>query len=165
MGARGKHQLLRRGETAPEFRLQVLGGDAVALAEVLAEGPVVLAFFKTSCPVCQLTLPFLDRIWNGRNPQAPRIFGISQDDSADTRAFNKRFHVTFPVLLDPPRERYPVSNAYGISSVPTLYVIEQDGTVGQVIEGFVKREMASLGTRAGVNLFSDREYVPEWQAG
>ena len=61
--AAGKHgKLLEPGSRAPDFRLPQLDGGAVALREILANGPAVIAFFKTTCPVCQLTLPFLERI-------------------------------------------------------------------------------------------------------
>ena len=44
-----------------------------------------------------------------------------------------------------PEERgFPASNAYGISSVPTLFLIERDGTVSKVLEGWRKKEIAAL---------------------
>jgi peroxiredoxin len=47
---------------APEFRLPRADGGEIGLEEIIAQGPALLAFFKTSCPVCQLTFPFLERI-------------------------------------------------------------------------------------------------------
>ena len=41
------------GVYAPDFSLATVRGDQVSLAELLKKGPVVLAFFKVSCPVCQ----------------------------------------------------------------------------------------------------------------
>ena len=74
------------------------------LQDLIANGPVLLAFFKITCPVCQLTFPFLERLHTaGTLP----IYGISQNDAEDTREFNQHFGVTFPTLLDPRGERLP----------------------------------------------------------
>ncbi len=153
-------QLAATGSGAPGFRLRTPGGEEVALGGLLAEGPVVLAFFKVSCPVCQLTLPFLDRI----HP-AMRVYGISQDDARWTGDFVKRYSLTFPMLLDPEEDDYPASNAYGISSVPTLFLVEPEGNISRVIEGFRRREIQEIADRAGVSPFRPSEYVPEWKAG
>jgi len=50
---------LATGTKAPEFELKTLDGKKFSLRDELANGPVVLAFFKVSCPTCQYTFPFL----------------------------------------------------------------------------------------------------------
>jgi peroxiredoxin len=150
------------GEPAPAFELNTLSGGKQSLAEVLKSGPALLAFYKIGCPVCQLTAPYLERLAAGRNLQ---IVGVSQDDDSSTESFNQRFGVTFPTLLDQAREGYPASNAYGISSVPSLFLVEQDGRVSKSFSGFSKRDLEELGQRAGVAPFQAGENVPEWKAG
>ena len=80
MAARGQHRLLQSGSRAPDFRLPLLGGGETTLTEILARGPVLLAFFKISCPVCQLTFPFLDRVHAAALPGGLQIYGVSQND-------------------------------------------------------------------------------------
>jgi peroxiredoxin len=142
--------------------LKDLTGADVSLDEILAKGPALLAFYKISCPVCQLAAPYLERLTAG---SSPRIVGISQDDAAATQGFNQRFGVTFPTLLDSSKAGYPASNAYGITNVPTLFVVEPDGQIAKVIAGFSKRDLEELGARAGVQTFRAEENVPEWKAG
>ena len=162
MAARGQHRLLDAGRRAPEFRLDLLTGGSTTLSELLAHGPVLLAFFKISCPICQLTFPFLERIHAaGSLP----IFGISQNDAGDTREFNREFGVTFPTLLDTEEGGFAASNDYGISSVPTMFLVEPGGAIANVVEGWRKKEMEALGAPAGASLFRPDEYVPEWKAG
>jgi peroxiredoxin len=159
--ARGDRQLPEVGARAPEFRLPRLDGGDISLAEIAAQGPALLAFFKVSCPVCQLTLPFLERLQAGTLP----VYGISQNDAADTRAFAKRYRSTLPMLLDSQASGFPVSNAYGISSVPTMFLVERDGSIAQTMLGWRKQEIAALGATAGVRVIGPEDNVPEWKAG
>ncbi len=139
-----------------------MSGGHTTLAEILAAGPVLLAFFKISCPVCQMTFPFLERIYaTGRL----HIVGISQNDAAATREYNEEFGVTFPTLLDSEDEGFPASNDYGISSVPTMFLVEAGVAITQVMEGWRKRDIEALFSPATAGLFRPGEYVPEWKAG
>ncbi len=154
--ARRELPLPEVGARAPGFRLPRIGGGEISLGEITAQGPALLAFFKISCPVCQLTFPFLERV---HQAGALAVYGISQNDAEDTRAFADRYQNSFPMLLDSEKTGYAVSNAYGISSVPTIFAIGRDGSIEQVMLGWRKQEMAALGA-VGPN---DR--VPEWKAG
>ena len=157
-----QRKLLDPGAPAPEFRLPQLDGDAVALREVLANGPALIAFYKTTCPVCQFTFPFLERIHKaGTLP----VYAVSQDGAEDTREFNREYGIALPTLLDSARSGYAVSNAFGISSVPSTFLIERDGVVARVIEGWSKRDIESLGELAGAQVFRQGDNVPEWKAG
>lgn len=162
MWGRPKKVSIEAGSRAPSFRLKDLEGAEVSLDQILSKGPALLAFYKISCPVCQLTFPFLERLAAGSPLQ---VIGISQDDRASAEQFNRRFGVTFRTLLDESKAGYPVSNAFGISNVPALFLVEPDGHVGQVINGFSKRDLEALGQRAGVQTFRAEESVPEWKAG
>src|ERR1700733_734459 len=102
----------RKPSTA-SFPIASLDAEARSLEDILAQGPALLAFYKISCPVCQLTAPYLQRLAANN---AIQVIGISQDDANNTRGFMERFGVTFPTLLDLASEGYPASNAYGIAS-------------------------------------------------
>ena len=91
---------LTAGTKAPDFELKALDGKTFVLSEELARGPVVLAFFKVSCPTCQYAFPFLERLERSYGHKAVRIIGVSQNAPRETEAFAKEFGVTFPVLLD-----------------------------------------------------------------
>jgi peroxiredoxin len=160
--SRGDRHLLEVGARAPEFLLPRLDGGDVSLAEIAAHGPALLAFFKISCPVCQLTFPFLERIYQAG---ALPVYGISQNNARDTRDFAARYRTTLPMLLDNEKSGFPVSNAYGISSVPTVFLIERDGSVAQTMLGWRKQEMGALSPAAGVSVIRPEDNVPEWKAG
>ncbi len=153
--------MLKAGTKAPAFRLDDAAGGKRSLEDILSRGPALVALYKISCPVCQLTFPFLDRMAKG----SLQVIGISQDDERATEKFRKSYAPELPMLLDRDRQDYPASNAFGISHVPSLFLIEQDGTISRAWEGFVKSDMEAVGQRAGVAPFKPDEKVPEWKAG
>src|SRR5215475_1983062 len=114
------------GNPAPNFSLKTLDSTEFALSRALKKGPVVLAFFKVSCPVCKFTFPFLERLYQRYQSDNLTFLGVSQDNVSASRDFAKEFSVNFPILLDD--SAYTVSNAYRLSMVPTVFLIEQDGT-------------------------------------
>jgi peroxiredoxin len=162
---------LTAGTKAPEFELKAMDGQRFALREELARGPIVLAFFKVSCPVCQYAFPFLQRLERAYGHAGVRIVGVSQDDPKNTAAFTKEFGVTFPVLLDD-REAYPVSNAYRLTNVPSIFWIGQDGEIEVSSVGWVKADvteinlkMAESGKTTPAAVFKPGEDVRDFRAG
>ena len=162
---------LSAGTKAPAFELKSLDGKNFSLSEALSRGPVVLAFFKVSCPTCQYAFPFLERLQKAYRNNGVTLVGISQNDAKDTAAFNKEFGVTFPVLLDDTRT-YPVSNAYGLTNVPTIFWIAQDGEIEVCSVGWLKsdfeqinRRMAEAGKATPAVLFKPGEDVRDFRAG
>ena len=104
------------------------------MAELTVGKPALIAFFKSSCPVCQLTLPFLQRMAAGGGLE---IAAVSQDDMRTTEEFRSGFGVRMLTLLDESKNGYPASNAYGISSVPSLFMVEPGGRISMAVSGFV----------------------------
>ncbi len=160
-------EMLAPPAKAPEFSLKDMVGKSHSLANILAHGPTLLAFFKVSCPVCQYTFPFLERIYqgSGREKGAVQIIGVSQDPERQTVDFRREFGITFPMLLDEASETYPASNEFGISSVPSLFIIEQDGKISMSGAGFAKKDLEMFGHRMGVAPFHPGERVPEQKPG
>lgn len=124
--------------------------------------PFLLVFFKTTCPTCQLALPFLDRLEGGELP----VIAVSQDSPQATAEF-QRAHGGGKVRteFDRAEEHYPLSNAFGISRVPSLFLVEADGNISLAESGFQKTTFETLGQRAGVPIFKAEENVPSWKAG
>jgi peroxiredoxin len=165
------------GTKAPDFTLKTIDGKRFSMSEQLVQGPVVLAFFKVSCPTCQYALPFFERLHKayGKADGAPglpvKLVGVSQNDARDTAKFLKEFGVTFPILLDE-LGSYPASNAYGLTNVPTLFWIATDGEIEVSSVGWVKRDfeeinqkMAEHGKAHLAAVFQQGEDVRDFRAG
>jgi peroxiredoxin len=160
---------IRTGHQAPPFELGTATGERLSLASVLAHGPAVVVFFKISCPTCQFALPFIQRLYEAYGDGAG-FLGVSQDDAADTEEFRQEHGITFPALLD--EEGYPASNDYGLTNVPTYYLIGPDGTVRVDSVGFgkkaleqISKELAEYLGRPLSPVFFPEEIVPESKPG
>ena len=156
---------------APGFSLTSLDNKEYSLNALLERGPVVAAFFKISCPVCQFTFPFLERLYKRYGGDGVTFLGISQDDAKSTSKFAKEYGLTFPILLDD-ESGYAVSNAYGLTSVPTIFLIDTDGAVKVSSMGFDKKDLekiaAELAERKKTSLaplFRSDEVVPANKPG
>ena len=158
------------GTAAPEINLPSTTGTKFSLQEALKRGPVLAAFFKISCPVCQFTLPYLERIYKAYLGSAVNIVGVSQDEQNYTEEFAREYGITFPLLLDPV-DHYPASNAYDLTNVPSIFFITA-GEVKHSIVGWDKRDMEKLNAEvaraSGVPvqpLFRKGEDIPACKAG
>ncbi len=163
---------LETGVRAPEIALSLPDGRKFSLSEARKRGPVVAAFFKVSCPVCQLAFPYLERIFKAYSKSGTfTLVGISQDNASDTDAFGREFGISFPVLLDEPG-RYPVSKAYGLTHVPSIFLISPEGEIESSTVGWSKvdidelnRMLAKISHLAPAQLFRAGEKVPEFRPG
>src|SRR5258707_1458740 len=162
---------LTAGTKAPDISLGAVDGKTFSLQEALKKGPVLAAFFKVSCPVCQYTFPYLERLHKAHGDNKITIVGISQDDKRNTNAFLKEYGVSFPTLLDDPNG-YAVSNAYGLTNVPTLFLIGQDGQVEITSVGWVKQDVEDINDKLAaaeqtppLPIFKPGEDIREFRAG
>ena len=162
---------LASGSKAPNVELKTLDGKPFLLEDELSRGPVVLAFFKVSCPTCQYALPFLERLYKAYGHKGVKLVGVSQNNSTETAQFTKQFGITFPVLLDD-TSRYPASNAYGLTNVPSIFWVAEDGEIEISSVGWVKsdfdainRKMAEADKVPAAVVFKPGDDVRDFRAG
>jgi peroxiredoxin len=162
---------LTAGTKAPDISLAAIDGTTFSLQNALKKGPVVVAFFKVSCPVCQYTFPYFERVYKAHGGGNITFVAISQDDKRNTAAFLTQYGVTFPTLLDDPNG-YAVSNAYGLTNVPTWFLIGQDGEIEISSVGWVKKDVEDLNRKLAEfqkaplpQLFKPGEEVRDFRAG
>jgi len=149
------------GASAPEFELKTADGELRRLSEALQQGPVVLVFYKASCGTCQFTFPFIQQIYSKVGSVAPwTLWGISEDDFDETRAFARQNGITFDLLVD--EHPYPVSAAYGLHNVPAIFIVQSDGSVSLSDFGFSKETLNQI---AGFTFFTSDDGFPATRPG
>ena len=124
-------------------------GDKAPPIHGAPDEPFGVFFYKVTCPTCQLAAPVMpafERAFPGR------VIGVGQDPVPTLARFADDYDLGIASIEDPPP--YPLSDAYGIVSVPTLYLVD-DGRIGDVVgawdrSGF-NRVAAGLADRLGVD--------------
>ncbi|MBI3448816.1 MAG: TlpA family protein disulfide reductase [Acidobacteria bacterium] len=129
------------GERAPEISLPGIPEGC---------GHLLVVFYKDTCPTCQYTMPFVERIHRELAPRGGRIVAIAQDDAARTKAFAETFGITMPVLVDAPD--YAASTAYGLQIVPSVFVVETPAGGGAPV---VRRAFAGFSRKLLVEAAGD----------
>ena len=162
---------LTAGTIAPQFELPAMDGSKFSLQDALERGPVLPIFFKTSCPVCQYAFPYFERIYRTYGGEKISIVGISQNEKEETAQFAAHYAVTFPILLDDTK-RFSVSNAYGLTNVPTAFWIAEDGEIEISSVGWVRQDLEQLVQKAAsasgttpTPLFQASEQIADFRAG
>jgi peroxiredoxin len=152
--------MLEAGAEAPDFRLPDTHGAIKTLEEILSGGRALIAFYKMSCPVCQYTLPFLDRFDPGNHL---RVFAISQDKAKNAKKFAGEFDLRMPILVDD--ENYSASNAYRLTNVPSMFLVEPDGRISWTSMGFDRKALEELGHKVNASCFREGEKTPDFRPG
>lgn len=162
---------LSAGVRAPDFTLPTVDGGRVSLHQLLRKGPVVLVFFKVGCPTSQYAFPFFERMYQANRTSGASFLGVSQDDAKHTQTFLKQYGVTFPIALDDP-SHYAVSNAYGLTNVPTLFYIEPNGEIAISSISWSRTDVEAVNQKLAGNrqqlpptLWHKGEDVREFRAG
>ena len=162
---------LEKGRRAPAFTLPGADGKSIWTLQGLLDGKgAVLAFFKTECPTCQLEFPFVERIGKALAGRGVALLGIGQSTAAEIAGFRREFGVTFPIAMD--GEPHAVSEAYGLTHVPTLFLVDSTGGIRRTevgfskenLEAFLKDACALAGARSP-GLFESTDDVPPIQPG
>ena len=130
------------------------GSTAPAIPGIAFDGqPLVLFFYKVTCPVCQLAAPpveAFERAYPGR------IEGIGQDPPAKLAAFSNQYGMTFRVTADDPP--YPASTTYGIRVVPTTFLVDAEGRIADVVESWDREGINRVSK--GLAELTGAPYVP-----
>jgi len=123
-----------KGQRAPKIDLPTLQGGRLKL-ESLRGKVVVLDFWASWCAPCKEELPELERLKSTYQARGASFVTVNIDiDRANADAMAKKLRLTMPVGLDPKGDE--AANAYGLPTMPTSYVIDKNGVVRYIHDGF-----------------------------
>ncbi len=122
------------GNKAPAYEVYSLLGDTLDIRDY--EGSfVILNVWATWCGPCVREMPALERLHQELGPSGLEIIAVSVDNPRDNAAvseFRDRFSLTFPLLRDPSGK---IQQAYGITGLPTTFIIDRNGRILQRLLG------------------------------
>ena len=120
------------GQKAPDFKLITSDGETVQLSDFKGKR-VLLNFWASWCPPCREEMPDLERFYQDKDAVVLAVNLTNMEMNKKTvNEFIETYGLTFPVLMD---EEGQVSRLYRISPIPTTYMIDTKGIIGQRVYG------------------------------
>jgi thiol-disulfide isomerase/thioredoxin len=120
-------------QPAPDFALRTLDGANVRLSEHLGE-VVLINFWATWCGPCRQEMPLLDEIYARYRRAGLVLFSVNIDEEQSAAAeMAQTLRVSYPVLFD---ARKDVSRSYDVGTMPLTVLIDREGVVRYVSEGY-----------------------------
>ena len=114
------------GDVAPDFAVELLGGERVTLAELRGE-VVLLVLFSHECPDCKMLMDDMQAARDYFDDLGVRILAIERDGSAeDVETYMASHGYDFDVAVDDNRAIY---NLYATMYVPRTYLIDSEGII------------------------------------
>jgi thiol-disulfide isomerase/thioredoxin len=121
------------GKTAGDFALRSLKQENIRLSEQLGE-VVLINFWATWCGPCRQEMPLLDEIYVKYRRAGLVLLSVNIDEDVERAAeMAATLGVSYPVLLD---TRNEVARAYDIGTMPLTVLIDREGTIRYVSEGY-----------------------------
>src|SRR5215470_8802697 len=155
--------MLDVNQNAPDFTLPEFYGGNYHFYDIPAQTSV-LVFYKFSCGTCRFTFPYIQKIYDAYG-ELLNFRAIAEDDRDSTQKFRDDLRINIPTVLDLPP--YPVSAAYGLESVPSIFIVDASHNIRFATYGFVKQDLLNFADvlaektgRPQIDLFQEME-VPE----
>lgn len=140
--------LLKKGVKAPDFNLKTPDGKAVQLSKIAKGKYVVLDFWASWCPDCLKDVPNIQRMHKKFAPKGVEFVGVSFDTNVDSwKKAIDRFNISYTQVSELKRfKETDISKTYGISWVPSIYLIDPDGNIvmGTVLSDKIEKALTEL---------------------
>jgi len=121
------------GQAAPDFALKSSTGENMRLSEYRGD-VVMINFWATWCGPCRQEMPLLDELYQRYSRVGFNLLGVNiDDDSRRAMRMIEELGVDFPVLFDATKR---VSEMYDVDAMPVTVIVDREGTVRYVHQGY-----------------------------
>lgn len=136
-----KSTLVKVGDIAPDFTVDLLSGQSVTLSSLQGQS-VLLVFFATWCGDCHPQLALLDAVNDRFGDKAFKLIAISKGEKvSDVRDYIQRKGYGFDVAVDSDSSIYSM---YATQYVPRCFVIDPLGRIVAMSAEYDKTEFELL---------------------
>lgn len=124
-----------------------LDGSKLVLPKDLKGKVVVIDFWATWCGPCRATIPHLKKVYDKYKSRGVEVVGISLDNNRrDLDSYIKEMDMTWIITYSGKGWKDPTTRKYGISGIPSLWVLGKDGKVYSTnargdLEGTIERAL------------------------
>ncbi len=126
---------------APDFALPGVDGKTITLSQLRGR-VVLLDFWATWCAPCRLAIPHLNDLYKAYRTRGLEIIGVSLDTGSRERVrrFATSMGIQYPIIIADDQ----VLKDYGISPIPTTYLIDREGYISNKWVGFSQSLMSKI---------------------
>ncbi len=159
-----RKEMLKVGAMAPDFVSQDLAGKDVKLSDLKGK-VVILDFWATWCGPCMASMPHTQEVSAKYKDQGVVVLAnCTSDARAKFESWVKSNHQQYPDILwtHDKAERTPERTSYklyGVSGIPTQFIIDRDGKVADIVIGYMKGEAILDGALAKAGITVDPTLV------
>ncbi|MFW6133235.1 MAG: TlpA family protein disulfide reductase [Planctomycetota bacterium] len=132
----GVQGLLRRLGRSPyvgktfEAELPKLGGGTLTLPDDMKGKVVVIDFWATWCGPCIRAMPHMKEVYEKYHPRGVEFIGLSLDESREKlTGWLEENDIPWTITFTGDGWEDPTANKYGVSGIPSVWVIGKDGKV------------------------------------
>ncbi|MGE5284449.1 MAG: TlpA family protein disulfide reductase [Actinomycetota bacterium] len=150
----GGTRIAEPGMIAPDFTLIDTGGRPFRLSEEVSGKPVLLIFWSIFCDPCRDEMAILRKAEDRYAGRGLSVVAVAVDGGvlrSTIGGFARQEGYTFKVLVDEldPAGRWKAADAYGVTAMPTLLLLERGGKVvlrkeGKIREDEIEKAVSSL---------------------
>jgi peroxiredoxin len=117
-----------------------------------------------TCKTTRQTLPYVDRLWR-RRAAGHEVVAILQDTPEEARELARTLSLEMPLRLE--ADPYPLARELGLTTVPTLFLLDREGQIRAISEGFARADLEAFAQRLGVSgpLFTPEDKAPAMKPG
>jgi thiol-disulfide isomerase/thioredoxin len=132
------------GDGAPLFTLPTAAGESIAL-ERLRGRVVYVDFWASWCGPCRRSFPWMNEMHRKYGGSGLAVVGINVDRRrSDAERFLTATPAEFTIVYDPAGT---TPSAYAVKGMPSSYLLDADGKVVAVTQGFHDEDRAPLEQR------------------
>jgi thiol-disulfide isomerase/thioredoxin len=113
--------VVKQGEQLPTLSLNYLGKQPD-----LTGKPLLVEFWATWCPPCRTSIPHLNEIYAKYKAKGLQIVGITDENEATVKKFQKQIPMDYNVAINTPGSIY---EQFGIKAIPTAFLVNKSGKI------------------------------------
>ncbi len=125
----GESEAPAAAKEAPDFSLTTLDGKKISLSDLKGK-PVMVVFWASWCHYCAQEAPSIEALYQQYHPKGLEVLGVGTDDAASLAKKANELKLTYPIGSNP-----DAGKAYGVTSIPHVFVIAKDGAISASLLG------------------------------
>jgi peroxiredoxin len=126
------------GKRPLNVALKDFAGESVIIPEDVEGKVVFIHFWASSCSYCVKEMCTIDSFSRKHHAEGVRAFSINAGETRhNAMRYMEHLKISYPILLDPDLS---VTRRYGVSGVPTTYILDRQGILRFKILGEITAE-------------------------